>query len=516
MPASIFVRFLTTASIMIAYGSPLSFQTVSAISPEPPDKVSQRAWSATQSDRADVLIYAKGYPDLSPAHSLKTKEEKTRFVVRTLLAHADRSQVQLRRDLDARLLPSTSLWVSNALWVKRATRADLQWLAARSDVARVELDEKSRGLDGGQTTDDDVRSSFVGHPASPSSIEWGVQKVKAPLVWSMGYSGTGIVIANLDTGVKWDHNALKPNYRGWNGVTVNHNYNWYDPTEGITTPVDINRHGTHTTGTSVGDDGAGNQIGVAPGASWIACRNMFGPSAVGSVALYTACFQFALAPTDVTGNNPDPNKGADITSNSWGCDPNFGEVGCEVPSALITVTQALRSAGVMIVASAGNGGNGGVCSSVAHAPATLDQSFSVGATDINDNIATFSSRGPSALTGKIEPDVVAPGLNVRSATNASTSSYVELSGTSMAAPHVAGVVALLWSAMPSLRGNISVTEQILHETATPITTTESCENVSGGSIPNNTFGYGLVNAHAAVLRALDTLVVKVFLPIVTK
>jgi subtilisin family serine protease len=86
----------------------------------------------------------------------------------------------------------------------------------------------------------------------------------------------------------------------------------------------------------------------------------------------------------------------------------------------------------------------------------------------------------------------------------------------MAAPHVAGVVALLWSAMPSLRGNISVTEQILHETATPMTTTESCENVSGGSIPNNTFGYGLVNAHAAVLRALNTLAVKVFLPIVTK
>jgi subtilisin family serine protease len=212
-----------------------------------------------------------------------------------------------------------------------------------------------------------------------------------------------------------------------------------------------------------------------------------------------ACFQFALAPTDVNGNAPNPARSADITSNSWACDPGYGEQGCEVPTALITATQALRDAGIMVVASAGNSGN--ACRSVNFAPATLDQALTVGAIQSSNAIANFSSRGPSSLTGRVKPDVVAPGVGVRSARPWSPSSYGFASGTSMAAPHVAGVVALLWSAASDLRGNVPATEALLRQTARPLVSDESCGDVPGSAWPNNTYGYGLVDALAAVNAA---------------
>ncbi|MGQ9814927.1 MAG: S8 family serine peptidase, partial [Candidatus Roseilinea sp.] len=235
---------------------------------------------------------------------------------------------------------------------------------------------------------------------------------------------------------------------------------------------------------------------VAPGAQWIACRNMrYG---IGSVARYTACFQFSLAPTDLNGSNPDPSKAADITTNSWACDPGYGEIGCDVPSALVTVTQVLRDAGIMTVAAAGNSGRSG-CNTVQYAPGTLDQAFTVGATDSANAIASFSSRGPSTFTGHLKPDVVAPGVMVRSAVP--TNGYDYRSGTSMATPHVAGVVALLWSAAPWLRGQIDETEAILRSTAQPLATSETCGGLLRGAVPNNTYGYGLIDARAAVSEA---------------
>ncbi|MFC1463209.1 MAG: S8 family serine peptidase [Candidatus Brachytrichaceae bacterium NZ_4S206] len=477
---------------------------------EPPPSVSARAWTATagRGAVADVIVTLLGYPDLSPAQALRTKEAKTRFVVQALQAHAGRAQAQLRADLAARGLDFFSLWITNQIVIRSIDRPTLRWLGTRSDVARVDLDEQTRGI---ETQDQQPKA----HPPlptshSPSTIEWGVQRVNAPQVWAMGYTGQGVVIANLDTGVRWDHAALKAQYRGWDGTAVTHDYHWFDaaPNPGdppSSVPVDVNGHGTHTTGTAVGDDGMGNQIGVAPGAKWIACRNMAGPAGIGSVARYVACFQFALAPTDVNGNAPDPTHSADITSNSWACDPDYGELGCDVPTALITATQALRDAGIMVIASAGNRGN--ACRSVVHAPATLNQAFTVGATDVSNAIANFSSRGPSSLTGRIKPDVVAPGVGVRSARPGSPASYGFSSGTSMAAPHVAGVVALLWSAVPNLRGDVETTEMLLRQTARPLTSDESCGGVPGSSQPNNTYGYGLVDALAAVNAALSAPIV---------
>ena len=470
----------------------------------PPSKVEQKLWQATSDGGlSDVIITAPGYPDLTPARNLGNKDAKTKFVAETLIAFADTSQADLRKDLQTQGKAFFVLWASNQIAVKNATRADLLALANRKDVARVEIDAKAKGIEE-RLEIRDWRLQFqspISNLQSSFSAEWGVQRVNAPQVWALGFTGQGIVVADLDTGARWDHDALKPSYRGWDGITVTHAYNWFDPVAFSTEAFDDHGHGTHTTGTMIGDDKNGNQTGVAPGAKWIACRNM--NIGFGSVSTYSACFQFVLAPTDLAGNNPDPAKSADITSNSWGC--ALGEPGCSEPSALVTVTQVLREAGIMVVASAGNSGSS--CKTVNNAPAMLDQSFTVGATDSNNGIAGFSSRGPSSFTGQLKPDVVGPGVNVRSTTKGAPNAYGSLSGTSMASPHVAGVVALLWSAAPALRGNITETERILRTTATPITmttattTAQDCGNISGNQHPNNVYGYGLVNAEAAVLYA---------------
>ena len=515
-------------------------------SQQPPAKVTGRAWSATASaQQADVIVAVAGNPDLSAARALATKEAKTRYVAETLLQHASRAQAALRKELDARKVRYQVLWINNSLFIPSADRATLLWLGARADVTRVDLDIQMRGvqdapfspmgvsanslhapsglpsphfglpsppdlairLEQERATDlsDEPLSRESANPESaiqnPQSIEWGVSTVRAPEVWALGITGQGIVVADLDTGVQWDHPALKGKYRGWNGSSANHNFNWFDAAYNqvgdirSASPADDNSHGTHTVGTILGDDGAANQLGVAPGAQWIGCRNM--RLGIGSVARYTLCFQFSLAPTDVNGNNPDPSKSADITSNSWSCDPGYGEQGCEVPSALVTVTQVLRDAGIMTVAAAGNNIFG--CSGISHAPGTLDQAFTVGATDNANNIASFSNRGPSSFTGHLKPDLVAPGAGVRSSVPGST--YGSKSGTSMATPHVAGVVALLWSAAPWLRGQIDETEALLRQTARPLTTSETCGGLPAGAAPNNTYGHGLIDARAAVSEA---------------
>lgn len=496
------MKHLTLAVIVLltAFLPLQSTRPVIAAEP-PPKKVAARAWQAVQAAGVvNVILTAPGYPDLSPADALTSKADKTRFVAETLLAFAAQSQSKLRQDLKAQGKDYFPLWVTNQIALRNATRADLQALAARADVADIDLDVRMKGVENAAQTMPfgiGVHSSSAIKSQAVFTATWGVGKVHAPQVWAQGFTGQGIVIADLDTGVLWDHAALKPHYRGWNTATLTttHNFNWFDPVAFSAIPLDDHGHGTHTTGTLIGDDGAGNQIGVAPGAQWIACRNM--NAGVGSVALYMACFQFALAPTDVNGDNPNPALAADITSNSWGCTEN--EVGCILPSALVTVTTALRQAGIMVVASAGNDGSG--CNTVDAAPGALSQAFTVGAVASNDSIASFSSRGPSAFNGRLKPDVVGPGVSVVSSYRTGTNAYTTLSGTSMAAPHVAGVVALLWSALPWLRGQVNETEEILRASAQRLTTTQTCGGLAANTVPNNTFGYGLVNAEAALQLA---------------
>ena len=314
------------------------------------------------------------------------------------------------------------------------------------------------------------------------------------------------MVAGQDTGYQWDHPALIKHYRGWDGTNANHNYNWHDAIHGLnfhntgdnpcgydlTAPCDDLSHGTHTMGTMVGDDGAGNQIGMAPGAKWIGCRNM--ERNWGTPATYAECFQWFLAPTDLNGQNPDPSKSPDVINNSWYCPPAEG---CADPLVLQSVVENLRAAGIVVVCSAGNSGPG--CSSIDAPGAIYDASFTVGATDSSDNIAGFSSRGPVTVDGsnRLKPDVSAPGVNIRSSVpgNGYAGGW---SGTSMAGPHVVGVVALLISAHPELKGQVDGIERIIEHTAVPRTNFESCGSVAGTGIPNNTYGWGRVDALAAL------------------
>ena len=242
-------------------------------------------------------------------------------------------------------------------------------------------------------------------------------------------------------------------------------------------------------GTAVGDDGAGNQVGVAPGARWIACRNM--DEGVGRPSTYIECLQFFLAPTDLDGLNPDPARRPNVVGNSYACPPDEG---CSVGSLQAAVDN-LRAAGVFMAVAAGNEGELG-CGSVLFPPAVYDSAVSVGATDASDQIASFSSRGPVQVdgSGRLKPDLAAPGVGIRSAT---ATGYGVLSGTSMAAPHVGGAVLLLWSALPQLRGNVDATEQLLQDTALARTTTNGCGGDTATETPNNTYGAGRIDVAAA-------------------
>ena len=244
-------------------------------------------------------------------------------------------------------------------------------------------------------------------------------------------------------------------------------------------------------GTGVGDDGGTNQIGMAPGARWIGCRNM--DSGVGRPSTYIECLQFFVAPTDLNGENANPDLRADVISNSYGC-PASEE--CATHSLQLAV-ETVRAAGIFMSVSAGNSGSS--CGTISDPPALEAAVFTIGAVDITGTIASFSSRGPVTVDGTplMKPDLVAPGVSVRSSARTNSVAYEYMSGTSMAAPHVAGAVALLWGAFPSLRRDVAATEDLLASTAQPHTTFQGCGGDGSSQVPNNVYGWGLLDVKSA-------------------
>ncbi len=461
-------------------------------------KVGARVMADTaEGNTTPIVILLADQADVSPAYSIEDQDARGWFVYNTLTSHASRSQVGLQDFLRSQGVAFQSFWAANMI----ATTADrklIEDLVVRADVARVDSNTPTRWIE------EPVVEKIAGRSERPNAteaIEWGVQNVNAPALWSLGFNGTGIVIGGLDTGIRWTHDVLKPRYRGWNGTVANHNYNWRDAIHSggglcgpnTTAPCDDGGHGTHTVGTVVGDDGT-NQVGVAPGATWIGCRNM--DQGNGTPATYTECFQFAIAPTDLAGNNPNPALRPHVLNNSWSCPASEG---CVARTELEVIVNNTQAAGIFVVVSAGNGGPG--CSSVADPASIYDASFSVGAIDTNNALAPFSARGPSTFytPAVLKPNISAPGVGVRSATRGSDSAFTFLSGTSMAAPHVAGVVSLLWSARPQLMRNIAATRTLLQNSANPSITvaSQTCGGTPSSQIPNNTFGYGRVDALAA-------------------
>jgi subtilisin family serine protease len=426
-------------------------------------------------------------------HAAPSAAHPAQAVYETLTSRARRMQASVRAELTAAGIPFKPLYLVNGLAV-RGDRALARKLAARSEVVRIVGDPAVRGIESGW---------FLPGPSSPDTIEWGVSRINADDVWTLdGRRGEGIVVASGDTGVEWTHPALIGKYRGWNGTVASHDFNWFDAIADTVAPLDDHNHGTHTTGTMVGDDGAGNQIGVAPGAQWIACRNM--NSGVGQPSTYIACNQFFLAPFPHGGDpetSGDPSKAPDVVNNSWSCPPSEG---CDL-FVLEESFAALRAAGILAVAAAGNSGPS--CSSVSEPPAIYDQLFVAGASDINDFLAGFSSRGPVTAdgSGRMRPDVAAPGVSVRSSIRGGL--YSTFSGTSMASPHTAAAAALLWSAKPQVRGLIGITRCLISRSARSalqLSSPQTCGGTTAADRPNDLWGYGLVDAYAAIHFGPDT------------
>ncbi|WP_436757587.1 S8 family serine peptidase [Streptosporangium sp. V21-05] len=438
-----------------------------------PDKIDKTVLAdLATDDKATFWVRLNSDADLGAARRAKTKTEKAAQVFRAKTELAASSQAGLRRFLAAESVDFTPFWIANAIQVTGDAKL-AEEIAKRPEVERIEPSRVTK-----------VPEPLPGKDvAKVDAIEWNINRVNAPRVWNeLGVRGEGIVVANIDTGVQFDHPALAAKYRGKSADgTVDHDYNWFDPA-GIcsgTAPCDNNGHGTHTMGTMVGDDGGANTIGVAPGAKWIAVKGC--ESSTCSDASLLAAGQWVLAPTDLDGDNPRPDLAPHVVNNSWGgggFNPWYKET-----------VDAWVAAGIFPVFSNGNVTNAGCNSS--GSPGQYVASYSAGAFDVNNTIATFSTRG-TGENGEIKPNLAAPGVDVRS--SVTNGGYGSNSGTSMAAPHLAATVALMWSASPALLGDIATTRDLLDQTAIDVNDTRC----GGTAADNNIWGEGRLDTFAAV------------------
>jgi hypothetical protein len=426
-----------------------------------------------------LFVILKDQADVSAATAIGDRTERLTFVYETLRDHANQTQAPLRQMLDRVGVKYQPYYLVNALEVEGGLLVRV-WLTFQPEVERLLDSPHLRPLPAPVP----VSEGDLGAPSRP---QWNLTSIGADRVWSeFGVAGQGIVVGQSDSGVDGQHPALKDQYRG---RAEGHAYNWFDPWNHSASPTDIGGHGTHTLGSILG---AG--VGVAPEAQWFGCVNL--ARNLGNPGVYLDCMQFMLAPWP-QGGNPlhagDPARAAHVLNNSWGCPPLEG---CD-PTVLQPAVTALRDAGIFVVVSAGNSGLGG-CGTVNAPLATYADVFSVGAIDEGNDLAEFSSRGPVTVDGsnRPKPDIVAPGVGVWSAFPNNT--YAKHEGTSMAGPHVAGAVAVLWSANPALIGDIARTEQILRETARKDI---GLANSECGR--ENLIGAGRLDVYAAVKEALQ-------------
>lgn len=480
--------------------------------------------------RTRFLVHLRQQPDLAMLDQMvsASQTERRTALFDLLLRSTQAAQAGVRAALDARVNAAAvagyqPFLIVNALAVE-GDLATLIELAQRPDVERITANYPLVVWnDGMRNTEFGMRSaefpprssllagaswarpsySVQAATTQQSSLNWNIDLVGASRVWrELGVRGEGAVVAGFDTGVAFQHPALLDQYRGNLGNRrFDHNYNWFEPNTTLypdgnlgqshsNQPIDCDGHGTHTMGTMVGDGrSSGAQIGMAPGARWIALPGICGGTMPGGIrddigAL--KAFQWLLCPTDLSGqlSTADCSKAPDVVNNSWGSANPVNDV-------LRPAVQRLRAAGIAPVFAAGNpsAGPGSIGT-----PANAPEAITVGATTHLDTVATFSGRGPSFYAGEQKPELSAPGVDVLS--SVSTSSYVLASGTSMAAPHVAGLIALLVSA--DLRDGIrdfsvDELERFMAYTALDL----------GDPGPDDDYGYGRIRAYEAVQWALS-------------
>lgn len=417
---------------------------------------------------------------VDPKADISTKRSQ---VYTQLVTLADQTQKDLRAGLTSRGVNYTPYYLVNGIETDGGvfTRT---WLQGRPEVDRVLQSPILRPLHR------QPPAAAGDRTAPPSSPAWNITLIGADKVWNeLQVTGKGIVIGQSDSGVDGAHVQLAKSYRGAGGQDA---YNWLDPWNHSASPTDVGGHGTATLGLIVGKD-----IGIAPDAQWYACVNL--ARNLGNPAHYLDCMQFMLAPYPQGGDpfaDGDPAKGAMVLNNSWGC-PTVE--GCDA-NVFLPAVNALDASGIFVSSAAGNTGYYG-CATVTDPLAIYADVFTAGSVNSSGTLSAFSSMGPVIVdgSGRVKPDVAAPGEEIVSSFPSNT--YQSASGTSFAGPHVAGVVALMWSANPMLIGQPEITRQLLERTTTPMTQSiPACAETNSG--PNNAAGYGILNAYEAVKAAL--------------
>ena len=445
-------RIIRTAVLLpVAAATVLATGPVAAAAPEA---------SPAAQRMVDVVVVLRAQADLTRVAATARSRPARLFAVegalRATAAGTQRGLLDLLHARQAQQLVSTvtPLWIVNEIGV-RAAPTVVRELAARPDVLAVRPDV---------TITAPAPSLAIGPQSSTAGVpEDNVARIGAPALWSLGYRGQGVVVANMDTGVDVTHPDLAARWRGGSN-------SWYDPNlQHPTTPTDVNGHGTQTMGVMVGGDAGGTSVGVAPDARWVAVK-IFSDQGTTTATKIHQGFQWLLDPDHNAATADAPN----VVNNSW----TMSTATCALDFQ--PDLRNLRAAGILPVFSAGNYGPtpGTVMS-----PANLPEAFAVGGTDDLDALDPYSSRGPSACAGAVAPKLTAPDTGVR--TTDLYGGYVEDTGTSIAAPHVAGALALLLSAFPGLPADRQ--EAALDSAAVDL----------GAPGPDNDYGYGRLDVLAA-------------------
>lgn len=492
---------MTSFGTVQATSTSTSYQEEAVSSKTTKAKISSRLMKQfEQDDQVTFLIKMKEQTNtqkvakeaVSKAEKQKLTAAKTQYtkrsaVVSELRATSEETQEALltylqKEQKKKQVKEIHSYYIVNGLAVT-GTKEVMEKVAAFPEVDQV-LPNETRQIH----RPVDLQTKQKKQMKAVDGVEWNISQVHAPEAWALGYDGTGTVVASIDTGVEWDHPALKEKYRGFDPAHPNkptHEFNWYDATTGSEAPYDDLEHGTHVTGTMVGSEPDGkNQIGVAPGAKWIAVKAFSEDG--GTDADLLDAGEWILAPKDEAGN-PHPEQAPDVVNNSWGGGPGLDDWYKDV-------VNAWRAADIFPEFSAGNtdlfnpGGEGSIAN-----PANYQEVFATGATDQDNKLGSFSLQGPSPY-GVMKPDIAAPGVNIRSSIPGK--GYEGgWNGTSMAGPHVSAVVALLRQVQSDL--SVEEIEQILINTAKPLTDQQFPES------PNNGYGAGLVDAREAITALTD-------------
>ncbi|HBI15364.1 MAG TPA: hypothetical protein DDY20_07605 [Desulfobulbaceae bacterium] len=425
-----------------------------------PDLLS-RLGSLKPSEEISVIVTLIDQQDLQQFTG-RDKKLRRLEITKALRDKAEKTQKPLREFLlnkNARkIIP---FWIFNGMAV--TLRGDqVTDLAARPEVSSVRLDG--------------ILSLPQPSPVVAGEPEWNLNAINAPALWELGFTGAGVIVASMDSGVDYLHPDIGPRWRGGTN-------SWFDPNNEHAAPYDSNGHGTGVMGIMVGGDAGGSAIGVAPGARWIAVK-IFNDAGSATDSNIHAGYQWLLDPD----GDVETDDAPEVVNNSWGFKDNPGECLPEFQADI----QALKAAGIAVVFSAGNGGPN---DSTNISPANYPESFAVGAVDQNQTLSSFSARGPSVCDEGIFPEIVAPGDAIRTAdltlNGISPEPFATAFGTSFAAPHVTGAMALLLSANPEL--TVDELEVLLKESAVDL----------GDSGPDNAYGFGQLDVAAAAKSMFD-------------